>query len=116
MGRWLNSRVNTSETEQTKLTKEKQGFHPVEQIDLAEGWRQIVAGQWRGVGLLDVLEPLQHTWGRKIIITEPGRDRGKLQAQYPGLMIFTPEEFQDAVNGWPGNAGEILAMRVFGRS
>lgn len=113
MGRWLNTAVNTSETETTKPTKERRGFREVEQIDVAEGWRQIVTGRWRGVGLLGVQESLRHTWGRQIIIAEPGRDRRKLQAYYPGLMIFEPKEFQDAVNGWPDNAGVVLAKRVF---
>ena len=103
----------TSVTETTKPTKERRGFHEVEKVDLIEGWRQIIAGQWRGIGLLDVLEPLRHTWGSQILIAEPGRDRGKLQTHYPGLMIFTPKEFQDAVKHWPDNSGVILAERIF---
>ena len=91
----------------------RQGFHEVEQIDLAEGWRQIITGQWRGIGLLDVQEPLRHTWGGQILIAKPGANRGKLQAHYPGLMIFTPKEFQDAVKHWPDNSGVILAKRIF---
>ena len=91
----------------------RQGFLEVEQIGLADGWRQIVAGEWKGVGLLDVLEGQQHTWGRRIIIAEPGRDRGKLQENYPGTMIFEPAEFRDAVEHWPGNAAAIQAKKTF---
>ena len=89
------------------------GYMPVETISLMEGWRQVEAGTWRGVGLLDVLNGFTHTWGRQIIIAEPGRDRGKLLAQYPKVMIFTPNEFMDAVTGWPENSATILAKRTF---
>ena len=92
---------------------EHRGFREVEQIDIATGWRQILAGRWRGVGLLEVLEPQQYTWGKQIIIAELGRDRRKLQEHYPGLMIFTPAEFRDAVEHWPDNEGVILAKRIF---
>lgn len=103
----------TKKQEQKPAEPKRQGFHPVEEIGLAKGWRQIMAGEWRGVGLLNVLDPLHYEWGRQIIIMEPGRDRVKLQAQYPGLMIFGPKEFQDAVNGWPDNAALIKAKRTF---
>ncbi|NMC31227.1 MAG: hypothetical protein GYA36_02045 [Veillonellaceae bacterium] len=89
------------------------GFREVEQIDLAEGWRQLVAGTWRGIGLLDVQEALWPIWGRQIILVEPGTDRSKLQAHYPGRMIFTPVEFMDAVEHWPENEGVMLAKRIF---
>ena len=88
-------------------------FREVEQIDLAEGWRQLVAGTWRGIGLLDVQEAFWHIWGRQIILAEPGTDRSKLQAHYPGRMIFTPAEFMDAVEHWPENEGVMLAKRIF---
>ena len=91
----------------------RQGFREIEQIDLATGWRQIVAGQWRGIGLLDVLEPLRHTWGRRVLIVEPGRDRRKLQEYYPNAMIFAPAEFMDVVEHWPENAATIQAKRTF---
>ena len=99
--------------ERKQAEPKRQGFYPVDKIDIAEGWQQIITGTWRGVGLLDVQEPLHYEWGRQIIITEPGRDRGKLQTQYPGTMIFEPKEFQDAVNGWPDNAALIKAKRTF---
>ena len=89
------------------------GFHEVEQIDIAEGWRQIVAGQWRGIGRLDVQEGQRHIWGRQIIIVEPAANRGKLQEHYPGVMIFTPAEFMDAVEHWPENAATIQAKKTF---
>ena len=89
------------------------GFHEVEQIDIAEGWRQIVAGQWRGIGRLDVQEGQRHIWGKQIIIAEPAANRGKLQEHYPGVMIFTPAEFMDAVEHWPENEGVVLAKKFF---
>ena len=98
---------------QSRVALKSREFHEVEQIDLAEGWRQIVVGEWKGVGLLDVLEGHQDTWGRRIIIAEPGRDRRKLRQNYPGAMIFTPAEFQDAVEHWPGNAAAIQAKKTF---
>ena len=124
MGRWqkkisgneTESRVcrKPDEHEPTKPTEPKrQGFREVEQIDLAEGWRQIVAGEWKGIGLLDVLEGGQHIWGRQIIIAEHGANRDKLMAHYPGLMIFTPQEFMDAVEHWPENAATIQAKKTF---
>lgn len=91
----------------------RQGFYPAEEITLVGGWGQIVAGTWRGVGLLDVLEPLQHTWGRQVIIAESGRDRVRLQACYPGLLIFEPAEFMDAVEHWPDNEALIKTKRIF---
>jgi hypothetical protein len=103
----------TKDLKQKPAEPKRRGFYPAEKIDLADGWRQIIAGEWRGVGLLDVMEPLLYEWGRRIIIAEPGRDRRKLQTYYPGLMIFEPKEFQDAVNGWPDNIGVVLAKRMF---
>ena len=91
----------------------RQGFHEVEQIDIAEGWRQIVAGQWRGIGRLDVQEGQRHIWGKQIIIAEPAANRGKLQEHYPGVMIFTPAEFMDVVEHWPENAATIQAKKTF---
>ena len=48
-----------------------------------------------------------------MLIVEPGRDRRKLQAHYPGLMIFTPQEFMDAVEHWPENTAAIQAKKTF---
>ena len=103
----------TKKQEQKPAEPKRQGFYPVEEISIAEGWRQIITSEWRGVGLLDVQEPLQYEWGRQILIVEPGRDRGRLQAQYRRTMIFEPAEFQDAVSNWPENAALILAKRTF---
>ena len=91
----------------------RQGFHSVEEIDLADGWQQIVAGEWRGIGLLELLEGWWHIWGRRVLIVEPGRDRGKLQKYYPNAMIFAPAEFMDVVEHWPENAATIQAKRTF---
>ena len=101
MGRWLAE------------LKKKSEPAPLETITLAEGWQQLAAGAWRGVGLLTVLEPLLYEWGSQVVIAEPGRDRKKLQQQFPKAMIFNPAEFIDAVNGWPDNAAVILAKRIF---
>ena len=98
---------------QSRVALKSREFHEVEQIDLAEGWRQIVAGEWKGIGLLDVLEEQRRVWGRQVIIAEPGRERGKLQEHYPGVMIFTPAEFMDAVEHWPENAATIQAKKIF---
>lgn len=114
MGRWLDDPGEIPKREVTKVTEpRRQGFHSVAQIDLAEGWRQIVASQWRGVGLLDVLDGQRHIWGKQIIIAESAANREKLQANYPGVMIFTPQEFIDAVEHWPDNAATIQAKRTF---
>ena len=104
MGRWQGKIDN----EQRPIVEPKRsGFREVEQIDLAEGWMQMVAGRWRGIGLLEVLEE-QHIWGRQVLIVEPGRDRDKLQEHYPGLMVFTPAEFRDVVEHWPENEGVVF--------
>ena len=91
----------------------RQGFREIEQIDLTEGWQQIVTAQWKGIGILDVLEGGQHIWGKQVLIVEHGRDRRKLQEHYPGMMIFEPAEFMDAVDHWPENAATIQAKRTF---
>lgn len=107
------SREKTCSVSVTESVTGRSGFREVEQIDIADGWRQIVSGRWRGIGLLEVLEEWRHIWGRKVLIAEPGRDRRKLQEHYPGTMIFTPAEFMDAVEHWPENKGVILAKRTF---
>ena len=110
MGRWQgkidNEQLPTAEPRRL-------GFREVEQINLSEGWRQMVAGRWRGIGLLDVMEGQRHIWGRQVLIVEPGRDRRKLQECYPGVMIFAPAEFMDAVEHWPENEGVVLAKKFF---
>ena len=110
MGRWQGK---IGGEQRPTIEPKRQGFHEVEQIDLADGWRQMVAGQWRGIGLLDVLEEQRDAWGRQAIIADPRADRRKLQTHYPGVMIFTPAEFIDAVNGWPDNAATIQAKKIF---
>ena len=113
MGRWLDDPDESPKREVSKPTEPKrQGFHVIEQIDIAEGWRQIVAGEWQGIGLLDVQED-QDVWGRQIIIADAGANRGKLQAHYPGVAIFAPEEFRDAVEHWPDDAATIRAKKTF---
>lgn len=90
----------------------RNGFHVIEEVDIAEGWRQIVAGEWRGIGLLEVIED-QAIWGRQIIIADASANREKLMAHYSGIAIFTPAEFRDAVEHWPDNAATIQAKRTF---
>ena len=110
MGRWQGKIDNE---QRPTVEPKRSGFHEVQQIDIAEGWRLIVADRWRGIGLLDVLEGQQFAWGRQIIVAESECDCRKLQEHYPGLMIFTPAELRDAVEHWPGNEGVILAKRIF---
>ena len=110
MGRWQ-GKVGSEQC--STVEPKRSGFHEVEQINLSEGWRQMVAGHWHGVGLLEVLDGQRHIWGRQIIIAESGRDRRRLQEHYPGLMIFTPAEFMDAVEHWPENAATIQAKKTF---
>ena len=90
------------------------GFRPVEQIDLLTGWQQIVAGTWQGVGLLETLPEQQAIWGQQVLIAADGIDRHRLQAAYPGTMIFDPSEFLTVVNDWPSSEGAIRAKRAFG--
>ncbi len=113
MGRWLDEPSETPKREVTKPTEPKrQGFREVEQVDLVAGWQQIVAGEWKGIGVLNVQDD-QHVWGGRIIIAEPGANRDKLAAYYPGLMIFTPQELRDAVDHWPENAATVQAKKTF---
>ena len=91
----------------------RQGFREIEQIDLATGWRQIVAGQWRGIGILDVMEEGRNVLGRKITIAAPGANRGKLQEYYPNVMILAPQEFRDIIEHWPDSERLVMAKRMF---
>ena len=90
------------------------GFHPVEQIDLATGMQQIIAGTWDGIGLLETLDGYTHVFGRQVLIVADGIDRHRLQAAYPGIMIFKPAEFLDVVERWPESTGLVQAKRAFG--
>ena len=110
VGRWQGK---ISLEQQAIVEPKRSGFHDVEQIDIAEGWQQMVAGQWQGIGLIDVQDGQRDTWGQQILIADHRADRRKLQAHYPGMMIFTPAEFVDAVNDWPDNAATIQAKRIF---
>ena len=111
MGRWQEKIANKQQT----ITEAKQkGFHEVEQIDLAEGWRQIIAGQWHGIGLLDVQDENTQVFGRQVLIVESGMDRRRLQEEYPQTMMFTPDEFWNLIERWPESESIIRVKRVFG--
>ena len=92
---------------------QKQGYRNIEQIDLATGMRQIIAGAWTGIGLLETLDGNTHVFGRQVVIVADGIDRHRLQAACPGAMIFKPAEFLDVMNDWPETEGAILAKRIF---
>ena len=89
------------------------GFRPVEQIDLLTGMRQIIAGAWQGIGLLETLDGHAHIFGRQVLIVADGIDRHRLQAACRGAMIFKPAVFLDVMNDWPETEGAILAKRIF---
>lgn len=104
---------STEKSIKNKTTPPKRnGFHEVEQIELAEGWRQIVAGEWQGIGLLDVVES-QDVWGKRIIIADASANRKKLREYWPGVMIVLPAEFMEIINGWPDTEALVRTMRVF---
>ena len=90
------------------------GFRPVEQIDLLTGMRQIIAGAWTGIGLLETLDGNTHVFGRQVLIVADGIDRHRLQTAYPGTMIFAPAEFLTVVNDWPESESVVRAKRAFG--
>ena len=102
------------EDEQQAITKPKRpAFREVEQISLADGMQQIIAGTWQGIGLLDTLDGYTHIFGRQVLIVADGIDRHRLQTAYPGTMIFDPAEFLDVISDWPETEGVILAKRIF---
>jgi len=123
MGRWLKELSDSSQgevspkaiagvlTEPTKAISDK--YIPVEKISLVEGWQQIITESWQGVGLLEVLPEQQSVWGAHVLIAEHGVDRAALQAQYPKVMIFEPNEFRAAVKAWPDNESVIQCKRAF---
>ena len=92
---------------------QKQGYRKIGQIDLATGMRQIIAGTWEGIGLLETMDGHTHIFGRQVLIVADGIDRHRLQTAYPGTMIFDPAEFLDVISDWPETEGVILAKRIF---
>ena len=110
VGRW---REKIESEPKATFSPKYKSFHPVEAVSMAEGMKDIIAGRWRGIGLLDVLDGQTHIWGKQILIAESGIDRHRLRAAYPGTMIFTPAEFLDVVEGWPESEGLIRAKRAF---
>ena len=111
MGRW---QEKVGSEQQSSIEQKSKGFRPVEQIDLATGIRQIIAGAWTGIGLLETLDGSTHVFGRRVLIVADGIDRHRLQTAYPGIMIFKPAEFLTVVNDWPSSEGAIRAKRAFG--
>ena len=88
-------------------------YGPVETLSVAEGWKQIIdAGKVEGAFFLEVLAPMQYTWGPRVIVTD--RDREELRQQFPGLMIFTPPEFMQIIRDWPGSEATVRALHQFG--
>ena len=100
--------------EQAISETKKQGFRPVDRVDLVAGWQDITAGTWEGVGLLEVLPDHQAIWGLRVLIVAEDIKRQRLQAVYQGTMIFTPAEFLDVVERWPESTGLVQAKRAFG--
>ena len=111
MGRW---QAKVGSEQQAIIEQKPKGFHSVETISLVDGMREIIAGTWAGIGLLETLPEQQAIWGKQVLIAADGIDRHRLQAAYPGAMIFTPAEFLTVVNDWPSSEGAIRAKRAFG--
>ena len=110
MGRW---KEKIGSEQQAIIEQKPKGFHPVETASLVDGMRQIIAGTWDGIGLLETLDGYTHIFGRQVLIVADGIDRHRLQTAYPGMMIFKPAEFLDAINDWPDTESAILAKRIF---
>lgn len=89
-------------------------YLPVEQLDMAAAWAQIVAGKWHGIGLLNTQDGWQHVWGKRVLLVEPGHDCQELRGQYPAAMVFTVDEFIDVIRQWPDNEAAVHAKKVFG--
>lgn len=98
---------------QSQVAIKPKGFRPVETVSLVEGMQDIIAGRWRGNGLLDVLDEHTHIFGRQVLIVEPGKDRHRLKEEYPSTMMFEPAEFLDVIENWPESAGLVQAKRTF---
>ena len=99
---------------QSRVAIKPKSFRPIEQIDLVTGMLQIIAGTWQGIGLLETLPEQQAIWGQQALIADDDIDRHRLQAVYPGTMIFTPVEFLTVVNDWPESESVVRAKRAFG--
>ena len=110
MGRW---QEKVGSEQQASIEQKPKGFRPVEQIDLATGIRQIIAGAWTGIGLLETLDGHTHIFGRQVLIVADGIDRHRLREKFPGVMIFTSVEFLDVISDWPETEGVRLAKRIF---
>jgi hypothetical protein len=110
VGRW---REKICDKQQQTDAKNRQGFCLAETISLTEGMQDIVAGRWRGIGLLDVLGEYMDVFGQKVLIVEHGIDRRRLQAHYPRTTIFSPAEFLDIMEHWPESSGIVQAKRAF---
>ena len=111
MGRW---QEKVTDGLPATIEPKQKAFRPVEQIDLATGMQQIIAGTWQGTGLMETLPEQQAIWGQQVLIAADGIDRHRLQTAYPGTMIFAPAEFLTVVNDWPSSEGAIRAKRAFG--
>ena len=110
MGRW---KEKIGSEQQAIIEQKPKGFHLVETVSLVDGMRQIISGTWEGIGLLETLDGHAHIFGRQVLIVADGIDRNRLQAAYPGTMIFDPAEFLDVISDWPETEGVILAKRIF---
>lgn len=110
MGRW---REKVADGMPSVIEPRQKTFRVIEQITMADGMRQIMAGTWEGIGLLDVIDGYADIFGRQVLIVESGIDRHRMRAHYFGMMIFTPAEFLDVMNDWPETEGVILAKRIF---
>ncbi len=110
MGRW---QEKVTDGLPATIEPKQKAFRPVEQIDLATGMQQIIAGTWEGIGLLETLDGHAHIFGRQVLIVADGIDRHRLKEQYSGIMIFTPAEFLTVVDDWPETKGAIMAKRIF---
>ena len=115
MGRWQEKIANEQQANemQSQVAINPKGFHQVETVPLVYGMQDIIAGRWRGIGLLDVLDGYTNLFGRQILIVEPGKDRHRLKEQYPAIMMFEPAEFLDIIECWPESEGIVQAKRTF---
>ena len=110
MGRW---QEKVGSEQQSTVEQKPKGFRSVETISLVDGMREIIAGTWAGIGLLETLPEQQAIWGKQVLIVEQGRDRQRLQEQFTGTMIFEPKEFLDIVERWPETESLVRAKRAF---
>lgn len=110
MGRWQEK----IRTERQPIIGEKQpSFQPVEKIEMVDAMLQIIAGQWQGIGVWNVLQEMQSIWGQQVLVVETGANQSGLRQNYPEMMIFEPNEFLDIVRCWPESEGIVRAKRAF---